>query len=155
LSLETVDLAKWLLNLVQIQREVAYAKGLQWESDIPEDLPVMSIDPDRLAQAVGNLTNNAIKFTPPGGKITIRAGSQADEVWIAIQDTGLGIPVEDQELVFTPFFRGRTETRFPQGMGLGLSIARDLVMAHQGRLEFESVQDRGSCFTIWLPNQSR
>jgi signal transduction histidine kinase len=154
LSFETVDLAKWLPNLVRRQREAAYNKGLQWESDIPEDLPVMSIDPDRLAQAIGNLINNAIKFTPSGGKITIRAGIQANEVWIAVQDTGPGIPDKDQALVFTPFFRGRTETRFPQGMGLGLSIARDLVMAHQGRLEFESVQGQGSCFTIWLPTQS-
>ncbi len=153
--LEIVDLAKWLPNLVRMQREAAYAKGLQWESDIREDLPVMSIDPDRLAQAVGNLINNAIKFTPPGGKVTISADSQVDEVRIAIQDTGPGIPDKDQDLVFTPFFRGRTETRFPQGMGLGLSIARDLVMAHQGRLEFESVQGQGSCFTIWLPHQSQ
>ena len=154
LSLKNVDLAKWLPNLARMQREAAVTKDLQWESDIANNLPVMSIDPDRLGQAIGNLINNAIKFTPPGGKITIRAGKQADEVWIAIQDTGPGIPVEDQELVFTPFFRGRTETRFPQGMGLGLSIARDLVMAHQGRLEFESVQGQGSCFTIWLPDQS-
>ncbi|MBT3338232.1 MAG: ATP-binding protein, partial [Anaerolineae bacterium] len=64
------------------------------------------------------------------------------------------IPVEDQGFVFTPFFRGRTETRFPQGMGLGLSIARDLVTAHQGRLEFESVSGEGSSFTIWLPASS-
>jgi signal transduction histidine kinase len=107
-----------------------------------------------LAQAIGNLINNAIKFTPPGGKVTIRAGIQANEVWIAVQDTGPGIPDKDQELIFTPFFRGRAETRFPQGMGLGLSIARDLVMAHQGRLEFGSVQGQGSCFTIWLLTQS-
>jgi signal transduction histidine kinase len=155
LSLENVDLAIWLPNLARMQREAAHAKSLQWESNIAEDLPKMSIDPDRLAQAVGNLINNAIKFTPTGGKITVRAGIQANEVWIAVQDTGPGIPAEDQELMFTPFFRGRSETRFPQGMGLGLSIARDLVMAHQGRLEFESVQGRGSCFTIWLPYQSQ
>jgi signal transduction histidine kinase len=155
LSFETVDLVKWLPNLVRMQRESAYNKGLQWESNIPEDLPVMSIDSDRLAQAIGNLINNAIKFTPPGGKVTIGAGTQANEVWIAVQDTGPGIPDKDQALVFTPFFRGRAETRFPQGMGLGLSIARDLVMAHQGRLEFESVQGQGSCFTIWLPHQSQ
>ena len=150
--LKSVDFVRWLPNLARMQREAAHAKGLQWESDIPYDLPVMSVDPDRLAQAIGNLINNAIKFTPPGGKVTIGAGIQANEVWIAVQDTGPGIPDKDQALVFTPFFRGRTETRFPQGMGLGLSIARDLVMAHQGRLEFESVQGRGSCFTIWLPN---
>ena len=153
LAFEPVNLAEWLSSLLQLQREAAQTKGLRWKTNIPNDLPVLAIDPDRLAQALGNLINNAIKFTPQGGTISIDAGRRASEVWIAIQDTGPGIPVEEQNLVFTPFFRGRTETRFPQGMGLGLSIARDLVMAHQGRLEFESVPQKGSCFTIWLPEQ--
>lgn len=152
LEYQPVNLTKWLPNLLRTQREAAHAKGLTWQSNISDDLPVMRIDPDRLAQAIGNLVNNAIKFTPWGGTVSVEAGVQARDVWIQVQDTGLGIPPEDQDLMFTPFFRGRSETRFPQGMGLGLSIARDLVIAHQGRLEFESIQGEGSCFTIWLPN---
>ncbi|MBL7163026.1 MAG: HAMP domain-containing histidine kinase [Anaerolineales bacterium] len=152
LEFQSVNLTKWLPNLFQTQREAAHAKGLHWQSNISDDLPVMEVDPDRLAQAIGNLVNNAIKFTPHGGTVSVGAGIQANEVWIRVQDTGPGIPVEDQGFVFTPFFRGRTETRFPQGMGLGLSIARDLVTAHQGRLEFESIPGEGSCFKIWLPN---
>ena len=148
---QLVNLNEWLPNLFRAQRETAYAKGLSWQSQHPADLPVLEVDPDRLAQAIGNLVNNAIKFTPRGGTVTVEAGIQANEVWIRVQDTGPGIPVEDQGFVFTPFFRGRVETRFPQGMGLGLSIARDLVTAHQGRLEFESIPGEGSCFIIWLP----
>ena len=148
---QMVDLNEWLPGQFRAQREAAYAKGLSWQSNIPADLPMMEVDPDRLAQAIGNLINNAIKFTPQGGTVTMDAGIQANEVWIRVQDTGPGIPVEDQGFIFTPFFRGRTETRFPQGMGLGLSIARDLIIAHQGRLEFESTPGEGSCFTIWLP----
>ena len=140
--------------MVQAQREAARVKGLEWQSRIPDDLPVMAFDPDRLAQALGNLIHNAIKFTPQGGTIAIIAGKKANQAWVEIRDNGPGIPVEDQELVFTPFFRGRAEIRFPQGMGLGLSIARDLVMAHQGKLEVESVPGEGSSFTIWLPYQS-
>ena len=150
-----IDLNKWLPNLFHTQREVARAKGLHWQSNISDKLPMMKIDPERLAQAIGNLVNNAIKFTPPGGTIIVGAGVQANEVWIQVEDTGFGIPTEDQGFVFTPFFHGRRETRFPQGMGLGLSIAHDLVAAHQGRLEFESVPGEGSSFTICLPILSK
>ena len=151
---QIVNLDKWLPNLFHTQREVARAKGLRWQSNFSDKLPMMKIDPERLAQAIGNLVNNAIKFTPQGSTIIVGSGVQANEVWIQVKDTGCGIPVEDQGFVFTPFFRGRAETRFPQGMGLGLSIARDLVTAHQGRLEFESVPGEGSSFTIYLPNSA-
>ncbi len=151
LERQWVNLNEWLPNLFRLQREAARAKGLHWESAICDSLPALEIDPERLAQAIGNLIDNAIKFTPSGGMVTAQAGVQAGEVWIRVKDTGPGIPVQDQALIFTPFFRGRTETRFPQGMGLGLSITRDLVIAHQGRLEFESQPGEGSCFTIWLP----
>ncbi|MCF6277972.1 MAG: HAMP domain-containing histidine kinase [Anaerolineales bacterium] len=148
---KVVDLNKWLPNLLHTQREAARAKGVYWQSHISNKLPKMPIDPERLAQAIGNLVSNAVKFTPSGGTVAVEAGIQANKVWIRIQDTGAGIPVEDQDFIFTPFFRGHTETRFPQGMGLGLSIARDLVTAHQGYLEFESTPGEGSIFTIWLP----
>ncbi len=146
-----VNLNEWLPNLFHTQRELARSKGVHWQSNFSDKLPMMRIDPDRLAQAIGNLVSNAIKYTHRGGTIIVEAGVQANEVWILVQDTGSGIPIEDQDLVFTPFFRGHAGTRFPQGMGLGLSIARDLVTAHQGRLEVESVPGEGSRFTIWLP----
>ncbi len=129
-------------------------KDLSWQSNIPENLPVMAVDPDRLAQAIGNLVNNAIKFTPQGGTIAVDAGLQANEVWIRVQDTGPGIPVEDQSYLFTPLFRGQSETRFPQGMGLGLSIARDLVVAHQGRLEFRECSWGGQLFHHLASNRT-
>jgi signal transduction histidine kinase len=150
----TIDLKEWLTTLLQPQREAAQAKGLIWKSSISDDLPELTVDPGRLAQALGNLINNALKFTPAGGTVEITTGREYNEIWIAVQDSGPGIPLEDQENVFTPFFRGRSESRFPQGMGLGLSIARDLVMAHQGKLTFESTPGEGSCFTIWLLDQS-
>jgi signal transduction histidine kinase len=124
-----------------------------WQSNIPAEMPVISADPDRLAQAVGNLVSNAIKYTPPQGSITVSAGSQAGEVWLRVTDTGPGIAAEEQARIFAPFYRGPVAGRFPQGMGLGLSIARDLVTAHDGRLTVESAPGSGSQFTIWLPVQ--
>jgi len=152
LAFQAINLSEWLPGLIRNQREAAQEKGLTWHSNIGADLPIIEVDPDRIAQAIGNLIDNALKFTHSGGEITFSAGFKGNEIWIRVQDTGSGIPIEDQEFVFTPFFLGRTDKRFPQGMGLGLSIASDLVTAHQGRLEFESVPGEGSCFTIWLPN---
>jgi signal transduction histidine kinase len=103
---------------------------------------------------VGNLVSNAIKYTPPQGSVMVSAGSQAGEVWLRVSDTGLGIPAEEQARIFAPFYRGPSSGRFPQGMGLGLSIARDLVTAHGGRLTVESASGAGSHFTIWLPVQT-
>jgi signal transduction histidine kinase len=151
LKIQQVPLMLWLPNMLRTYQEAANTKGLLWQVTISEELPTINADPNRLAQAVGNLVNNAIKFTPPGGTVSVDAGVQDYEVRIRINDTGPGIPFEEQTNIFTPFYRGRSENRFPQGMGLGLSIARDLVVAHQGRLEFTSIHGEGSSFTIWLP----
>jgi signal transduction histidine kinase len=151
LKTQPVVLTQWLPNVLRIHQEAANAKGLLWHATISEELPTIVADPNRLAQAVGNLINNAIKFTPSSGTVSVNAGVQDYEVRIRINDTGLGIPLEEQTNIFTPFYRGRSENRFPQGMGLGLSIARDLIVAHQGRLEFTSIHGEGSSFTIWLP----
>ena len=79
------------------------------------------------------------------------AGVAADKVWLRVSDTGLGIASEEQERIFDPFYRSHTNRRFPQGMGLGLSIARDLVTAHGGYIAVDSQPGQGSQFTIWLP----
>jgi len=146
-----IALDAWLPTVLSPWHAAAAQKGLEWQVNIPASLPVISADPDRLAQVVGNLVSNAIKYTPSPGSVTVSVGAEADTVWIRVSDTGPGIPTEEQERIFTPFYRGQSASRFPQGMGLGLSIARDLVAAHGGRLTVESTPGAGSHFTIWLP----
>ena len=146
-------LGPWLAQVLSPWREAAQEKGLRWQSQFPADLPKVDIDVDRMAQALGNVVSNAIKYTPPDGKVTLGAGTAARDVWIRVSDTGPGIPPEVQERIFEPFYRGLGNRRFPQGMGLGLSIARDLVAAHGGRIEVESAPGEGSTFTLWLPLQ--
>jgi two-component system sensor histidine kinase BaeS len=150
LKTQPIILTHWLPNVLRTHQEAANVKGLHWQVTISEELPTIEADPDRLAQAVGNLVNNAIKFTPSGGTVSVNTGVRDNEVWIRVNDTGTGIPLDEQANIFTPFYRGRSENRFPQGMGLGLSIARDLIVAHHGRLEFSSEPNEGSSFTIWL-----
>lgn len=153
LNCRPVALGDWLTRTIAPWREAARAKGLQWQVTIPDSLPTLEIDPDRLAQALGNLLSNAIKYTQARGTVSLAAGLEDSQVWIRVSDTGLGITVEEQARIFEPFHRSHPGRRFPQGMGLGLTIARDLVTAHGGQLEVESEPGRGSSFTIRLPQQ--
>jgi signal transduction histidine kinase len=109
------------------------------------------VDDDRVAQAIGNLCSNAVKFTPKGGKVTISAGVEQDHLWIEVSDTGPGISLHDQEMIFQPFYRGNQKRRILQGMGLGLTIARDIINAHGGQIQVESEPGSGAKFKIQLP----
>ena len=131
------------------------AKSQIWQETIPDSLPTLSFDPDRLAQVLDNLLSNAITYTPFRGTVSFAAGVQENKgCWIRVSDSGPGIAPGDQERVFEPFYRVPPDRRFPQGIGLGLSIARDLVIAHGGQLKVESQLGQGSDFTIWLPCES-
>ncbi len=151
LDCQPTAMGEWLSHMLSPWREAAQAKGLHWQATIPAALPTLEVDPDRLGQALGNLLSNAIKYTPPGGTVSLGAGIEGEAVWIRVSDTGPGIAPAEQEHIFTPFYRSQADRRFPQGMGLGLSIARSLVVAHGGRLEVESALGLGSHFTLWLP----
>lgn len=150
LNLQPVAFNEWLSEVLAPWREAALAKGLQWKVNQPEESPVIRIDPDRLAQALGNLVSNAIKYTRSGGEVAIETAACPEGVSIRISDTGPGIHPDEKEKIFTPFYRGRSSRRFPQGMGLGLSIARDIVLAHGGKLKVESEPGKGSAFTLLL-----
>ncbi len=154
LNRRAIELNEWLQPVLIPWREAAEHKGLHWSTTYAPEPIVLAVDPDRLAQAIGNLISNAIRYTPAGGAITIELESDPESIRIVVKDTGPGISPEDQIHLFDPFYRGHTARRFPQGMGLGLTIARDLVVAHGGRLEVISTLGAGSCFTIWLPRVS-
>ena len=144
-------LGEWLPTVVAPWQAAAQRARLRWQSELAPELPTLNIDADRLGQAVGNLLSNAIKYTPAGGTITVKAGVTNGMSWIQVADTGPGIDQGSQQRIFEPFQRGQPGQRFPQGMGLGLTIARDLTLAHGGRLELDSAPGLGSRFTIWLP----
>ena len=137
-------------HLAQAQQaEVA----LQVEAD--EALPLVRVDPERMAQVLGNLVSNALRYTPAGGEITLGAARHGDDVHLIVQDTGAGIAPEHILRIFDRFYRGETarqvETR---ESGLGLSIAKSLVELQGGTIGVSSKLGNGTTFTIILPGQS-
>ena len=102
LKREKLALSEWLPAIIRPWQEAAVEKKQEWRADIPPDLPVVEADSIRLAQIIGNLVDNAVKYTPSEGKIWIGAGSLGEQAWIRVADNGPGIPVEEQKMIFTP-----------------------------------------------------
>lgn len=114
--------------------------------------PVVAADAERLGQALDNLVANAVKFTPPGGTVTIGVAADDEVVRIAVSDTGIGIPAAELDRLFGRFFRASTATRHAvAGVGLGLTITRAIAEAHDGSVEVTSREGEGSTFTLVLP----
>ena len=153
MNLQRIDLVKWLPEVIIPWQAKKKKKGIKWHTDIPSQSAIVLIDSDRMAQAIGNLSSNAIKFTPKGGRVEISTGTMRDQNWIKISDSGPGISQKDQEKIFQPYYRGDQNRTIIQGMGLGLTIARDIVNAHGGRIEVDSETGKGASFTIWLPQR--
>lgn len=152
LSRKPTPLAPWLQQTISLWRAAALEKGIIWKVDVPLNLPTVALDGDQMGRAVGNLLSNAVKFTPAGGTITVTAAVKSpQQAALTVADTGSGIAPIDQQRIFEPFQRGQSGRRFPQGVGLGLSIARDIVQAHGGSITLESAPGQGSRFTILLP----
>ena len=149
-----VIMSEWLPAILAPRRELAQAKDITWQTYIPSDLPNIDADSDRVGQALGNLLHNAIDYTPPGGVVQVEAGAQDDKVWVSVRDTGPGMTLEERARAFDLFHRGHSVASHAPGMGLGLTIARDVVAAHGGRLELKSTPGTGCVFILWLPIHS-
>jgi heavy metal sensor kinase len=137
-------------------RSLALAKQITLTCDVPEELPVRG-DEALLRRMILNLLDNAIKYTPAGGRVTVSCERAANEYALSVTDTGPGIPAELQQKVFERFFRvDKARTRSEKdggGAGLGLSIARWIAEAHQGRLILARSDSSGSTFTAFVPAQ--
>jgi len=153
IQLKSIQVNEWMDSLLPLWAESARQKNLVWETSIPNKLPVIQTDPDRLAQALGNLVNNAIKFTAAGGKVSVYILVTGGKIQFVISDTGIGISLEDQPHLFVPFFRGVHPDWKAPGLGLGLSIAKSIVDSLGGQISLSSSPGQGSTFTVSLPIQ--
>lgn len=171
---ELLDLAKADVDGVVLNRDTvsvpdvwgrvsgsvaALARGadLALEVHIEEGIPPVSADPTRLRQILLNLTSNAIKYTPPGGRVVVRAVAAGDAVAISVADNGIGIPRGVGDRVFEPYYQvqGSRAQRGQASTGLGLALTKRLVEAHGGRISYTSTRRRGTAFTFTLPTATR
>ena len=150
---EAVDVGELLSDVCTSFSGQIEAAGLDLSVEVAAHLPDIVGDDGRLEQVLNNLIANALRHTPAGGRITLRARPGPHGVRIAVEDNGEGIPAEDLPHIFDRFWRGdRSRSRADgAGSGLGLAIARQLVEAHGGRIEVESELGEGTIFTVELP----
>lgn len=145
-----VDLSELITSSTKGFEKQARDKGVSIASDADE-LPKVSGDRDRLEQVMVNLLDNAIKYTPSGGRVMVRAHKLDNGVRVDVVDTGIGIPEGDIPRIFERFYRvDKARSREMGGTGLGLAIVKHIIQGHNGRLHVESAPGKGSCFSFFL-----
>jgi signal transduction histidine kinase len=153
LELAPVEVGGLLNGVLQLTRERARERDLSIVVECPADIGVLSGDERRLKQALFNLVSNAIKFTPAGGRITLKAAREADALALSVSDTGIGIAREDHERVFERFERGPGQGR-QAGAGLGLALVKSLVGLHGGTVAIDSARGAGTTVICRLPAET-
>ena len=155
-TFETTDISVFLTEVVTSIQERVRHEGFDIGLDVQEALPLLAVDRTALSHAVTNLVDNAIKYSGDSRRISVRAFREEQAVAIAVQDFGIGIKKEDIPRLFERFYRGGDElTRTVKGSGLGLTLVREIVAAHRGKVHVESEPGRGSVFSIRLPLPQR
>jgi len=153
LQRERVDLGQLAREVVELYQYVAEERKITIVSELLAQCEA-NVDRNRIRQVFANLLDNAIKYTPAGGSVTITVRDESDQVVAIFRDTGIGIPAEEQEKIWTRLYRG-DKSRSRRGLGLGLSLVKAVVEAHGGTVAVSSQVNEGATFTVKLPKQLR
>ena len=148
---EQVDVLQLFQEVVEDVSSVTSSRGQSLILRLPPSLPLVWCDKGRLRQIVLNLLNNAFKFTPAGGEITLRAKQEDGSLVVGVRDTGPGIAEEEQKRIFNPYHRLEGDRERLSGLGLGLALCKTLVELHKGRIWVRSRAGKGSAFGFSLP----
>lgn len=153
LSPKPTDLVKLAKKVLKHYEPEIKKSGVELSLEEPaSNFGKIKIDPNLIEQALDNLVSNAVKYTPKGGKITLKIEKKEDEALITVKDTGIGIPASIQRDIFKKFYRSkRAISVHPEGTGLGLFIAKNAVEMSGGRIWFESEEGAGTTFYVALP----
>jgi signal transduction histidine kinase len=149
LNLEKMNVGTLIKDIVELYGYVAEEKGVSVNTNYPQGL-ALNADRNWIRQVLANLLDNAIKYTPAGGRIDIEARRKEQEIIITVKDTGVGIPNEELHKIWDRLYRG-DESRSQKGLGLGLSIVKAIVRAHGGHVMVSGKPGVGSVFTVYLP----
>jgi heavy metal sensor kinase len=152
LDLESVNISVLIEDVIELYRYVAEDKGIAVHTKASKDL-CLAADPNRMRQILANLLDNAIKYTPSGGKIDIEAHRRQQKIVILVKDTGIGIHREELPRIWDRLFRC-DQSRSQKGLGLGLCLVKAIVQAHKGQVEVSSEPGKGSTFIIYLPTEN-
>ena len=153
LARDTIDLGRLVADCVEASAPLAATREIELGCSV-DGAPAVTGDLRRLGQVVDNLLSNALKFTPAGGTVHVTAAQRDWTAIVEVADTGMGIPVEEQQALFGRFFRTeRAQSEAIAGVGLGLSITKSIVEAHGGRITFTSAVGAGTTFVVELPAQ--
>lgn len=147
------DLVALVAGVVEVHQPLADRRSVTLHLDLPADPCIVDLDRRELEKVFANLMGNALKFTPPGGRVEVVLHARDAEVEVGIRDSGPGLSAEVQERLFERFY-SPGESSVQAGSGIGLSLARDLTERHDGRIRVESVEGHGSTFTVVLPRSS-
>ena len=146
---ERIDLCQLLREVIELYEYVAEERKVGVRGDFLEPCEV-SVDPNRVRQVFANLLDNAIKYTPEGGRVTITTRNEPGQVVVLFRDTGIGIPAEEQDKIWARLYRG-DKSRSQRGLGLGLSLVKAVVEAHDGKATVTSKPGEGAEFAVVLP----
>jgi signal transduction histidine kinase len=149
LALEPLQASQLVHDAIELYDDLADEKSLTLTSVVPDDVYILG-DRTRLRQVLANLLDNAVKYTPRSGRVSIDVSRRGDLVAFTVVDNGIGIPAEELPRVWERLYRG-DKSRSERGLGLGLSLVRAIVEAHHGRVDVTSEPGRGSSFTVLLP----
>jgi K+-sensing histidine kinase KdpD len=149
---QEVVLNETITKVTELVRTSAVEKGLEFEVEIAEEpLTLVGVE-DGLERVFMNLVSNAVKYTPAGGSVAVKAWSENDQIKVEVSDTGIGIPEEALPRIFEEFYRAKNAKAMEmEGTGLGLAIAKDVVEQHGGQISVESAEGKGSTFYVTLP----
>jgi signal transduction histidine kinase len=151
LNLTRFGLTQLLSESMEFMQMQADGKDIKITLDTAGNNLLVTADKDKIKQVVLNLLNNAIKYNHPGGKVTITAGRTSTDIAFSVQDTGQGIPAEYIPRLFDRFFRAPETEKKSTGIGLGLTVCKQIIEAHKGKIEVTSMAGKGSTFTVHLP----
>ena len=147
---EPLEVTRVLQETIDLYEDLADARGVHLTMEPPATGLTVNADYPRLRQALANVVDNAVKYTPAGGNVTVRAESRHGAVAFVVRDTGPGIPDNQRGRIWERLYRGEAGEK-ERGLGLGLSLVRAVVEAHGGRAEVESSPGQGSTFTLLFP----